>query len=358
MADLEAFTRQRIDYQRLPNGGLRAVLTVTLPDGVVRSYAADLVSGEMGATVAGGFEVGSGWWFEGKERGPLAYAGGKIAATRFRATGYDAQAFQKMMRAVMRGELKLKPGRDTDRWKSSNAQIQADARLAGLEWSRLEKKTRDFIRKKYGPPSTLDKIGKGIVSVVKVVAPLALNFVIPGSGFIASAAMIAKGLLPTAKKVLNSDLMQHAAAELAKEAGGAISPVLKTSALTAASVLGVGGQLAKAQQYADAGKTDLARILAKQAALNAQRVTSSPESAAKLLRLANEKRLAAEALAHGTSPAAAKRQRMKPKAAPKQGPDVLEAARAGGVRSNKGGAVSESELVRAARAGRVFWVHA
>jgi hypothetical protein len=49
---------------------------------------------------------------------------------------------------------------------------------------------------------------------------------------------------------------------------------------------------------------------------------------------------------------------MKPKAAPKQGPDVLEAARAGVVRSNKGGAVSESELVRAARAGRVFWVHA
>jgi hypothetical protein len=388
--DIEALTRQRIDYAKTPEGGLRAVLTVTLPDGVVRTFAADLVDSAdvagwgsrttEAARVLGGAEVGAGWWLTPKERGPLGYAKGKLATDRFRATTYDAQAMQKFMRALMRGDLPKAtnaPSPEIQRLISIAPQIASDQRVAAIEWSKFPKATRDGIRKKYGPPSGLEKFGKAAFEVIKVVAPLALNLIVPGSGFIASAAVLASGAikavkdvkrvadavspaLPPAKKFLQSELMQHAAAELAKEGAATVAPVARTAALTAAGVLGITGKLGKAQVQADAGHVALAKATAQHALIDARTITRSPESAKKLIALANAKRLAAEAIAHGISPAAAARDRkvQARKPTPKDGGDVLAAARRGGLRSTKGGAVSESELLKAARDGRVYWVHA
>ncbi len=50
LADL---TRQRVDYQRLPNGLWRATVTVTLPEGVAHRYV---------AYSPGGGEVGAATW--------------------------------------------------------------------------------------------------------------------------------------------------------------------------------------------------------------------------------------------------------------------------------------------------------
>ncbi len=67
--------------------------------------------------------------------------------------------------------------------------------------------------------------------------------------------------------------------------------------------------------------------------------------------LANAKRKSIEAMAAGKqAPAAANHQRAES--------SVLAAARAGRLRSNKGGAVAPDTLINAARSGRVFWVTA
>lgn len=42
MADLDQLSRQRLDFEELPNGGTRAILTVTLPNGKAYRYTADV----------------------------------------------------------------------------------------------------------------------------------------------------------------------------------------------------------------------------------------------------------------------------------------------------------------------------
>lgn len=42
MADLDQLSRQRLDFEELPGGGTRAILTVTLPNGKAYRYTADV----------------------------------------------------------------------------------------------------------------------------------------------------------------------------------------------------------------------------------------------------------------------------------------------------------------------------
>jgi hypothetical protein len=137
--------------------------------------------------------------------------------------------------------------------------------------------------------------------------------------------------------------------------------------------MGVAAKLSGAAAAAIKGATSVADALTKSAASDAARLTTTPQGAASLLAAANAKRLGAERIAAKAPPPRAapfpvfpRAQKPKPKAvarpapkpayAPRSEAALLASARAGRVKSNVNQTVSDSQLLAAHRAGRVFWV--
>lgn len=163
-----------------------------------------------------------------------------------------------------------------------------------------------------------------------------------------------------AAKVASSKVFKLAASGLALAAPalGPLAPAL----LAAAGGMAVASKLASAGVAAAKGARSVAEAITKSAAADALRLTGTADGARQLLELANKRRLGAEKVAERTPerPAAAAPTRQKPAAAPSSpsspSSDLLTQARAGRVRSSSGAPVTPAELLRAHRAGRIYWV--
>ena len=187
-----------------------------------------------------------------------------------------------------------------------------------------------------------------------------------------------------AKSVVTSKVFLTAAAGLATAIPG-LGPVVGPVALSAAAGLNTGAKLVKAGMQAARGAKDKAKKITDEAVSSAKKIAKTPAQAKQLLEVANTKRKnVAELVATGrTRPRpplgkVASKPAGKPSSAPKaparlpapkpaakpsapQKPDstaVLAAARAGRLRSNQAGPVSPTALLEAHKQGRVFWIAA
>lgn len=140
---------------------------------VADQVAADHVLGHVAKAaqaVQSGAVVGTGWWFSPQQRG-------LNQGDRFRANTDDAQAMQQYMRSYQRGETAYleheEPSGVQAALNKVATRIASDAEFAALQWSKLAKKNRDWIRNKYQPKGfkgfTKDA-GKAIKSAVPAVA--------------------------------------------------------------------------------------------------------------------------------------------------------------------------------------------
>jgi len=357
--DLEDLTRQRLDYQRLPNGGARVVLTVTLPNDRGKIYAVDLpasvvsferpIVGAYSTPVKPTHVTKTGWTFGAQ-----------------RVTTADVKALRNYL--ARGGEWLAKFSHEPQaqaRLESDRDKIAADDTYAAYSWSTLQHHSRNWIRDHYNPKGgLLHDLGNAVTSIasnpiVDAAFPvLALNanpklvpirdavvskLGVPGASILSHA----QAAILSNKKQAAADLMHAAAGDLASSAGE-LAGVDQAAHVAAASVLGLTGQLGEADIAARAGKLELAKGLTHQAIAHAHLLTKSDEAARDLLEHANRKRLAVSAVAAG---------KPRPKVATR-GPhvDILNAARAGALRSNQPGDVSAETLRNAAASGRVFWI--
>ncbi len=189
---------------------------------------------------------------------------------------------------------------------------------------------------------------------------------------------VTKGIGKLAKGIATSKVFKLAAAGLAIAAPllGPIAPV----ALAASAGMGIASKLSSAGVAAARGAKNVARAFTSSAALDARRLTSTPEAAAALLAAANTKRLRAETIqdkgtGRGPTPARVSASSTRALAAPgcstcttsstsasaraapsTRSTDILAHARAGHVRSSDGSVVTTEQLLGAHRQGRIFWI--
>ena len=185
-----------------------------------------------------------------------------------------------------------------------------------------------------------------------------------------------KSIGKVAKAVASSKVFKLAATGLAIASPilGPLGPV----ALAASAGMGIASKLASGSAAAAAGATQLAASITASAQVDATALTKTAEGAASLLKAANAKRVFAEnlpakkaaakpkpklapapKLAAAPKPVAAPKLAAAPKpvAAPQQTEaELLARARAGRVRSNEKGTVTDAQLLAAHRAGRIYWV--
>lgn len=175
---------------------------------------------------------------------------------------------------------------------------------------------------------------------------------------------IGKGIGKIAKSVASSKVFQLAAKGLALASPllGPIAPF----ALGAAAAAGVASKLAKASVAVAHGAHDVAKSLTLSAHADAVKLTSTPAGAARLLASANSKRLGAEKVAAGKPTPAPKNTNALPSSSTADHrclqlggtteADLLNAAKAGRVRSNQPGTATPSQLLAAHKQGRIYWV--
>lgn len=166
-----------------------------------------------------------------------------------------------------------------------------------------------------------------------------------------SFGKLLRGVGKIAKGIASSKVFKLAAAGLAFAAPllGPIAPM----ALAASAGMGVASKLAKAGAAAASGAVSMAQSITKSAARDARRLTTNPMAAASLLADANRKRLGAERVAFYSD---AETSRSVSGAAPLSS-ELVMAAREGRVRSSTGQIVNALQLRAANNEGRVIlWV--
>jgi hypothetical protein len=141
--------------------------------------------------------------------------------------------------------------------------------------------------------------------------------------------------------------MQTAAKGLAL-AAPALGP-LAPAALAVSGGIGVAGKLLASKHAASIGAPLAAQALQNSAIADATKIAPSASSARGLLTIATAKANSALNLAHSA---------MSSPAPSASSNDILAMARAGRVRSSQGGPVTPTQLQAAARASRVFFIHA
>ncbi|HET8938986.1 MAG TPA: hypothetical protein VFN67_36330 [Polyangiales bacterium] len=185
-----------------------------------------------------------------------------------------------------------------------------------------------------------------------------------------------------AKSVAQSKIFKLAATGLAV-VGPALGPFAPI-AMAASAGMGIASKLAGAATAAASGAKAVAQAITKEAHLDAKALTSTAAGAASLMRAANAKRVAADNIDSRkvtqrpkltAAPRAAPRPAARPAAVAKRAPapkpaaakpvatpvvsssaDLLARARAGRVRSNKPGGITDAQLLAAHKSGRIFWV--
>lgn len=163
-----------------------------------------------------------------------------------------------------------------------------------------------------------------------------------------------KGVGNVAKKVVTSKVFKKAGAALAV-AAPALGP-FAPAAMAVSTGMGIASKLGTAAVAAEAGAKNAARLLTESAVKQAARLAPSNPKA--MLTYANDRRKRAHALAATTKPRKPETRKRPAAGKAPSSRRLLEAAKAGRVRSNQGGPVKFSELVRAHKSGRVFFVAA
>lgn len=155
-----------------------------------------------------------------------------------------------------------------------------------------------------------------------------------------------KGVAKIAKKIVTSKVMQTAAKGLAMVAP-ALGP-LAPAALAVSGGIGIAGKLLASKTAQSVGAPLASQALAESAMTDARTITKSSAGLSGLLNIASHKAMNAFHLVDKLA---------KPGGSGGSG-DVLALARAGKVRSNQGGAVTQAQLTAAAGSGRLFFLAA
>jgi len=327
---------QRLDFVDMPDGSVTAALTVALPNGrsrVFRTRVDDIDLEELAAVfrsaerpIIGVSAPGAAEWFW---TGVVAASLGKNPAW-----GKDGEAWWQSLgsdkREALRAQLLAMQAGSPARGKDPKRDL--------AWWESLGKDKRQSLRRRYtGDTSLLGTITSAAKSVVSSPVAMAINplgalatkhaidnpeqtlSLIPGGAAAGAGAKAALKLAATTK------LMQGAAKQL------------ESTSKPLAATLDTTGRLAAAKLAGAAGAKNAQLSILQ----NARQATSKlPAAVAKsVMDAATSKANKAKALAEQPSAT-----------------DVLAHARAGKVRSNKGGKVNAAELRKAAKAGRVFFV--
>jgi len=169
----------------------------------------------------------------------------------------------------------------------------------------------------------------------------------------------AKSVANVAKKVVTSKVFKTAGKGLAL-AAPAMGP-FAPAAMTVAAGMATASKLGDAAVAAEAGAKRAAKALTRQAKRGVAKIAKTPRARSFLLGAANAKRKRGTARASGKKGPSwgkvkrtVKRTRSKRKRQSK--PRLLDALKAGKLRSNKPGTVTLSALRAADAKGRVFWV--
>jgi hypothetical protein len=175
-----------------------------------------------------------------------------------------------------------------------------------------------------------------------------------------SAGNIIKKVGKVAKAVVTNKLFLMAAGALATAIPGA-GPIVGPALLVASKTLGVAAKLGHARIAAKHGAHATAKLLTAEAVQDAHKLTGSPQAAQNLLKLANEKSQRVERLTGmhtlpNAEPIVTASTAAAPAASAASGDELLRRARAGRVRSNRPGPITEEDLRAAHASGRVFWV--
>lgn len=391
--ELSDLSRTRLDYRRLPGGtGVEATLTVTLRGGRVKRYTRTWHAKKLGAVathapIVGAFGHGiaedaereAKWRRENLKPCPGGKNGDELNGKMIRRTLSDPKYASDPTNKNWIANAKRHRIWDSDR-------LLGQYFCAQVKWSKPKMRGAELAKAiaEYAAPQLLNLIvpGAGVAVAAAIAAAEALSKGDTAGAFKAAttAAQQTGTDLPTvdnadaildslnqtkdalttaaknapdaAKHALAHGVMGDAATDLAHEAGS-LSGIDKAANVATAGVLGVASKLGVAQARHDFGDEKGAQRMVAEATLDARTLTRSADSASNLLQLANDKRMGASAIARG-KPAPKPKPSKKPK--PRTPVDVLKAARAGALHSNKPGSVSADELLRAAKSGRVFWL--
>jgi len=291
---LEDLTRTRVDYRQTADGRWKAIVTVTLPQGVVRRFEATADPEDFEDAAP---EVS----------GPIQ--------------------MMKVVQNYKRGKYKS---------KAEFAAALKKAKKAG-GGGLLS-----------GVGKAFKSLGKGVVSVAEVVKDVAtskaflmaaggLATAIPGLGpVVGPAAMAAAATMGTAGKLIAASRAAKSgskaiAAALTKEASAGAAKLTKTPQ-GARALLELANKKRKGAEALAAGKKP-SKAPSKPPAPSSRRLAPAPVP----------KRLPPPA---STTPVRRA-----------DGEAVLAAARAGKLRSNKPGPITPAALLEAHKAGRVFWLN-
>lgn len=353
---LAHLSRQRIDFQTMPDGSERAILTLTLANGRVMRFAADADGDDIPAC------------------DPEAFAPSRleVGARKARTSADKLSAAESRRRVTFSWEsweLYPRNKRRPKGWKKN-----ASWKTMHRWWESIGKKQRTLFRiryaaiKDFAPKKLSDKqrhqfwesIGKKGRSALR-------RKYRSGIGF-DDLADLAKGVAKVAKGIATSKVFRYAAKGLAL-----VAPVLgplAPAALGVSAAMGVASTAAAAYASEAAGAIKTAKKLAGQAKREAKKL--APRTHRKLLKVSTTK--AKRALNLAVKPKKKRTRTAKPlrkwpalklHRSPAQLPAavpsssvLLAAARAGRVRSNRAGKVSPTELLRASHKGRVYFLSA
>lgn len=312
-------SKQRLDFQRLPNGGVRALLSVTLPGGMTLVFPAD-VSPAAANAVAGLYDAGGSVGATSADQLSEAQAWARIALSwrdlkfdpankRPKGWKYDAPRTAQQKWWVALPSDKRKAYKIRFAAIADNAPSSARTDDARNQWWRgLSKDQRTKLRDPYT------------------------------SDFFESVAN-------AAKEVASSEVFKGAAKGLAMVAP-ALGP-FAPAAMAVSAGMGTASTLLSARTAAKRGNKAAAAALTQRAVSDAKRI--APKQAAKLLKIAQDKSRAASELASRPSNGKAKPAAALPAKRTASAPRALPAS---------AGTVSAAQLVSAAKRGNVYVLHA
>lgn len=334
MTELSQLTRQRFDYVRLADGRMKAILTVTLPEGRVYRFESTAGANEIGAAVAA-----SSVKTQAQQQDLAAFAAFKKSAAAVRGNHVGAGGVLAP-RITYEQAVKVEALRNQLRKKLKSKWRFRPAPMTPVKGSRTG----------YAYWGATQGVSKG--------GALKEELYTPGP---VSIAAIGTAL----KEVASARTLLLAAGSLATIIPGA-GPVLGPAMMAAASTMGVASKLLDAGSQVAKGNLAGAAKLTAEASSDAARLTKTPGAAQDLLKLANDKRKAVQRIAAGVTsvkPSAPKPAVAKPAPRPAMPAakaiahaDVLAAARSGRLRSNRAGNISQAALLEAADRGRIFWL--
>jgi hypothetical protein len=328
-------SRQRIDYVTEPDGKVRAILTVTLPGGIMRRFDAVVDPADLSEVSGTEIIVGLlGIHVRLPKFLSKAAAFAKKLATNPRGTIMTAvnKLGHVKILGIPIGVVSLQFLADEAARKGLGKDLYHHLEALGpngIPGSPAHREATGFVAKLAPRDSRLEKVA------IKALATKATG---PRLGSSAAKTLAHSKALATAAGSLAS-VIPFASAEL------------RPALILAAGTMGVTSKLSRAQLFAHHGAHAEAKALSMAAYSDATRITSSPAAAKGLLQIANTKRLALAR--HAGIPASP---RVQPAAARRAPSNPLTAAQAGHLRSNQGGLVTAAELLSAHATGRIFWV--